>query len=240
MGGDDKAYDRNKIARERAEQLDALRSADPEGYEHFVRIYDGLGHWMQKQDAEALPWLNGHRRNAWPRKVVWHQDDVVHERFYWLGREPGVACAGETIVAEVDGRTIRVTSNGAKGIVLWLSDELLSLDEEVIVELDGVRVHAGADPPRREGDAAVAGSALRPQARRDGAARAGPLVSARPTRADHWTTYSRASDSVELHGAGKPWSRPHHWQWTRAPGIERPGLGLPPRAPDAKAFMSRL
>jgi hypothetical protein len=146
MGGDDKAYDRNKIARERAEQLDALRSADPEGYEHFVRIYDGLGHWMQKQDAEALPWLNGHRRNAWPRKVVWHQDDVVHERFYWLGREPGVACAGETIVAEVDGRTIRVTSNGAKGIVLWLSDELLSLDEEVIVELDGVRVHAGPIP----------------------------------------------------------------------------------------------
>ena len=68
MGADDSAYERNKVARERATQLDELQRADPAGYEHFVRIYEGLGHWMQKKDAEALPWMANHTRIAWPKK----------------------------------------------------------------------------------------------------------------------------------------------------------------------------
>jgi hypothetical protein len=31
--------------------------ADPEGYPHRVTIYEGLGHWMDRRDAEALPWM---------------------------------------------------------------------------------------------------------------------------------------------------------------------------------------
>ncbi len=143
MGGDDKAYDRNKVAQERATQLDSLRAADPGGYEHFVRIYEGLGHWMQKKDAEALPWMAEHTRVAWPKKVVWFQDDVVHDRFYWLGRAPGTAKAGERIEGEVDGQTIRIAAGEVKGLQLWLSDELLDLDKSVSVIVDGKTVFEG-------------------------------------------------------------------------------------------------
>jgi hypothetical protein len=143
MGADDNAYDRNKVARDRAAQLDELQKADPPGYEHFVRIYEGLGHWMQKKDAEALPWMAQHTRNAWPKKVVWFQDDVVHDRFYWLGRAPGKARAGEKIVAEVASQTIRIAAGGVKDVQLWLSDELVDLDQPVIVEVDGVKIFEG-------------------------------------------------------------------------------------------------
>jgi len=138
MGADDAAYERNKVARERGEQLEALRAADPAGYEHLVRIYEGMGHWMKRKDAEALPWMAERARAAWPRKIVWFQDDVVHERFYWLARAPGSARAGEQITAEVDGRTIRVSANGVRELCLLLDDALLDLDAPLKVEIDGV------------------------------------------------------------------------------------------------------
>jgi pimeloyl-ACP methyl ester carboxylesterase len=132
MGADDAAYERNKVARERGEQLDALHAADAAGYEHLVRIYEGLGHWMKRKDAEALPWMAERKRVAWPNKIVWFQDDVVHERFYWLARAPGSARAGE-----VDGRTIRVSANGLREFCLLLDDALLDLDLPITVEVDG-------------------------------------------------------------------------------------------------------
>ncbi|MCC6409713.1 MAG: dienelactone hydrolase family protein, partial [Planctomycetes bacterium] len=146
MGAEDAAYDRNRIAKERAGELDALRSADADGYEHFVRIYPGLGHWMERKDAEALPWMADRRRVSWPKRVVWFQDDVVHERFYWLGRATGAARAGEHVVAEVDGQRVRIDSHGARGLELWLSDELLDLDLPIVVERDGAVVFEGRVP----------------------------------------------------------------------------------------------
>ncbi len=50
--------------------------------------------------------------------------------------------------------------------------------------------------------------------------------------------YSNASESIELNGGGKPWSRPHHWRWTTVPITLSSGIGLPPSVPRAKAFMS--
>ena len=78
--------------------------------------------------------------------VPWPDQARIDRRVGEAGSETEIARAGETIVAEVDGRTIRVTSNGAKGIVLWLSDELVPLDEKLTVELDGMRVHEGPIP----------------------------------------------------------------------------------------------
>src|SRR5690606_16640843 len=79
MGAKDAAYDRNKIAAERAAELDKLEQADPGGYIHMSRIYEGLGHWMERKDAEALPWLEKFRRDPWPEKIVWLQDDVTRD-----------------------------------------------------------------------------------------------------------------------------------------------------------------
>jgi predicted esterase len=68
MGGDDRAYNRNQVAAERATELDASRKEDPGGYVHMSRIYEGTGHWMNGKDAEALPWMAQFERNPWPRK----------------------------------------------------------------------------------------------------------------------------------------------------------------------------
>lgn len=143
MGGDDAAYDRNKIARERAAKLDELQAADPKGYEHFVRIYEGLGHWMQRKDAEGLPWMAGFTRRAWPERVVWLQDDVTHERFYWLGVPAGSAKAGQRVVASVAKNVVTLESSDVKALSLRLSDELVDLDRPVIVKVGEQRVFEG-------------------------------------------------------------------------------------------------
>ena len=42
----------NEIKKPSKSELKKLQASDPEGY--FSRIYEGLGHWMNKRDAEAL------------------------------------------------------------------------------------------------------------------------------------------------------------------------------------------
>ena len=59
------AYKRNEIAADWEKKLQALRSSDPEGYLHRVRIFPEFGHWMQKKDAEALPWMSQYRRQKY-------------------------------------------------------------------------------------------------------------------------------------------------------------------------------
>ncbi|MGE9268432.1 MAG: dienelactone hydrolase family protein [Verrucomicrobiales bacterium] len=143
MGGNDGAYDRNKIASQWKTDLAALREKDPEGYEHKVTIYEGMGHWMNRKDAEALPLMAAQTRNSWPKKVIWLQDDRTHERLYWLGVKPEGAVKGRRLVGTVEGQTIAITGDDVSGLKLWLSDELLDLDQEVTVTLNGKEAFKG-------------------------------------------------------------------------------------------------
>ncbi len=143
VGGDDAAYDRNKKAAEWGEALDDLRKNDARGYEHFLRIYPGLGHWMNRRDAEAIPWLASFTRTPWPRRVVWEQGNVPARRFYWLSRPGPAPKKGDLVEAEVEGQTIRVRAKSARGLTLRLSDELLDLDRPVTVEANGKEVFSG-------------------------------------------------------------------------------------------------
>ncbi len=134
MGGNDGAYERNKMAADRTAELGRREKADPGGYIHISRIYTGLGHWMDGKDAEALPWMAKFSRNPWPKKIIWVQDDVISDRFYWLKiPDKAAAIEGQTIIATVDGQTIRLTGEIPKGLTLLLSDALLDLDEPVSV-----------------------------------------------------------------------------------------------------------
>ena len=147
MGGNDAAYQRNTIAAERGAELDALERNDPGGYVHLVRIYEGLGHWMNKQDAEAVPWMARFQRNAWPRTVVWQQDDIVHRRFYWLQIPDDTAIRDrQKIVATVTGQEIRLEGDVATPIRLRLSDQLLDLDQPLTVTVRGTPRFSGKVP----------------------------------------------------------------------------------------------
>lgn len=138
MGGQDSAYRRNEVVVEYGARLEALRQADPEGYRHWLKVYPESGHWMNGQDREALPWMQAFRREPWPRKVVWVQDDVTATRFYWLGNpEPR---KGQVVAAEVQGQEIRVEAQDLSRLVLRLDDRLLDLDRPVTVRVDG-KVH---------------------------------------------------------------------------------------------------
>ena len=121
-------------------KLADLANADPGGYPHWVEIYADKGHWMDREDAAAIPWMAGHTRNLRPRKVVWQQDDVTNERFYWLrGEDPK---ARSRVVVEIDGQKIKVIeSEGVAKLTFRFDDSMLALDDPVLFERDGRPFH---------------------------------------------------------------------------------------------------
>ena len=137
MGGKDKAYNRNKKAANWKKHLAELKADDKEGYDHRVTIYPNKGHWMDKKDASAIPWMLKKTRNPWPNKVIWRQDNVTHDRFYWLSVPKGSGKNRTTITATVTGQKITVESEDVKSFRIWLSDELLDLDKKIELVVNG-------------------------------------------------------------------------------------------------------
>jgi poly(3-hydroxybutyrate) depolymerase len=146
MGGNDRAYKRNEVAAEWGEKLAKLKQADGEGYEHEVTIYKGLGHWMNGRDSEALPWMAKRTRNPWPQKIVWHQSNRTHDRFYWLAVPKNFAKGGQLVKAEITGQAIviEVETKGSNHLILRLSDELLDMDQPVTVTVNGKETFKGS------------------------------------------------------------------------------------------------
>jgi poly(3-hydroxybutyrate) depolymerase len=137
MGADDGAYKRNEVAAAWKEQLASLRDADPEGYAHQVELHEGKGHWMDREDAVAIPWLSTFGRDLRPRRIVWLQDDVTHDRFYWLfipshdGSRPR---QGQRVVIERSERGFELKE--ARDVPLLhirIDDTMLDLDREFAV-----------------------------------------------------------------------------------------------------------
>jgi pimeloyl-ACP methyl ester carboxylesterase len=131
-GGADSAYNRNKIAAQWGEKLDSLQSEDPHGYVHRVKIYPNKGHWMDREDAEAVPWMAEFKRNLTPEKVVWRQDDVTGNRFYWLATDQTQAQAGHLVTVERNGQVLDVTEVSTKmPLAIRLRDDMLDLDQPI-------------------------------------------------------------------------------------------------------------
>jgi poly(3-hydroxybutyrate) depolymerase len=163
MGADDGAFDRNKVAAAWGAQLDALAAADPGAYVHHVEIHAGKGHWMDREDASAVPWMAGYVRDPRPAKVVWLQDDVTRPRFYWLAvDEPK---AGQRIVAERQGQEIRILEAPAGvNLRIRLDDSMLDLDKDVRVTQGGKELFSGRAPRSKETIERVLGERYDPQA----------------------------------------------------------------------------
>lgn len=143
MGANDGAYDRNKVAAAWGAKLDELHASDPDGYVHTTRLHEGKGHWMDREDAEAVPWMAQFTREPWPTRVVWRQDDVTHDRFYWLSVPEAARIPGAMLMARFenlgDEQTITIEAASGFGdlasvdVTILLSDELLNLDRPIIV-----------------------------------------------------------------------------------------------------------
>jgi len=162
MGAEDGAFDRNKVAAAWGQQLDALAAADPGAYVHHVEIHAGKGHWMDREDASAVPWMAAYVRDPRPAKVVWLQDDVTRPRFYWLAvDEPK---AGQRIVAERQGQEIRILEAPADvKLRIRLDDSMLDLDKDVRVKQGGKELFSGRALRSKETIERVLGERYDPQ-----------------------------------------------------------------------------
>jgi len=144
VGGNDSAYNRNKVGREYGEQLDKLQKDDPKGYEHFVKIHEGKGHWMNLEDKAALPWMAKFTRNPVPERVVWKQTGTPHERSYWLAVPPGEAKGDSLVVARRDGQKVEVTAaEKVAKLLVRLDDRMADLDKPVTVVQGDKELYAG-------------------------------------------------------------------------------------------------
>lgn len=143
VGGNDAAYGRNRIAGEWEQALGDLRAKDPGGYEHWVRVRAGKGHWMDREDAEALPWMAEHRRRTFPDRVVWQQDDVVRRQQSWLAVDPADIDSRALIIATRDGNSITLDTTTARRVTILLHDGMANLDEPITVRAGDRTLFAG-------------------------------------------------------------------------------------------------
>ncbi len=143
VGGKDAAYNRNTIAQDWSDKLAELRKTDPNGYEHWAKIYPEKGHWMDREDREGVKWMHQFTRNFTPEKVIWLQDDVLHSRFYWLKCDLSKAKAGDLIVASRSGNKFTVDQAPSGKLTLLLRDDLANLDEEIVVTKGDKELYRG-------------------------------------------------------------------------------------------------
>ena len=144
VGANDAAYDRNKIARDYGDKLDALQKADAGGYAHLTKIHAGKPHWMGGDDKLALPWMAKFRRDPVPARVVWRQSGVARPSSYWLAVPPADAKLGTLVAATRNGQNIDLTEvEGVENLRIRLDDRMLNLDEPVTVTSRGRELYKG-------------------------------------------------------------------------------------------------
>ncbi|RPI90180.1 MAG: polyhydroxyalkanoate depolymerase, partial [Planctomycetaceae bacterium] len=144
VGGDDAAYNRNKVGREYGEALQKLRQGDPGGYQNFVKIHDGKPHWMNREDAAAFPWMAQFSRDPVPDRVVWKQTGFAADRSYWLAVPQNEARTDSLVIARRDGQAIEIeAAENISQLLVRLDDRLADLDREVVIRRAGQTLFSG-------------------------------------------------------------------------------------------------
>jgi predicted esterase len=139
VGALDDAYDRNIKAQEWKIMLEDLENNAPGTYIHDVQVHDGLGHWMNHEDAVALTWMKKYQRNPIPEKIVWKQDNRHHTSFYWIGvPEASAETSGEIIVEyNTQQNEVNIISNYSNILHIYINDKMLDLDEPITIKYQG-------------------------------------------------------------------------------------------------------
>ena len=147
VGALDAAYDRNRIAGEYGKALEAFRAADAGGYRSLVRIHEGKGHWMDREDAAALPWMAAFHRDPVPERIVWIPSAASRRSSYWLALPEGAPASPGRIAVRREGQSIVVEDAGeADTILVRLDDRSLDPDAPVRVVASGRVLHEGPVP----------------------------------------------------------------------------------------------
>lgn len=133
-GEHDAAYNRNTLAAQRGLQMDSLQQHDPTGYVHQTHIIKGAGHWMNRVDSAAVPWMQQFRRNPYPKQIVWRQAEVVKPYFYWLGAPQHELAPGKMVRVSIHGNQVDITACDYSSLTIYLNDDLVDLDKAVTIK----------------------------------------------------------------------------------------------------------
>lgn len=142
-GADDSAYNRNMECAKRGEEMDALQEKTPEGYIHQTHILEGKGHWMDREDAAALSWMEKFVRNPYPQALVWCQEEVLRESFYWISVPREEIVRGKEVRIRVKKNTIHIERCDYSRLTFYLNDSIVNLDKNVKVMKDGKVLYKG-------------------------------------------------------------------------------------------------
>ncbi len=151
VGEKDAAYKRNEVAKEYGEKLIKLKEGDPKGYEHFVKIHENKGHWMNLEDKVAIPWMAKFTRNPIPDVIAWQQTGTYHDRSYWLALPKKEFQPNALVMAKRDGQTITISkAERIEKLFIRLDDRMLDLDKPITVKQNNDVLYEGT-PPRTIG-----------------------------------------------------------------------------------------
>ncbi|MDN5204677.1 dienelactone hydrolase family protein [Fulvivirgaceae bacterium BMA10] len=144
MGGNDGAYQRNEVAQRWGLLLDSLQKADPDGYKHNTQIHEGKGHWMEGEDKVAIPWMAKFKRQPLPDVIIWKQDDVIHNRFYWLQLADDEISKDARVTAKLGLGEIKISkTNDINKLTLNLDDRIMDLNKRIFIYWNDQQVFKG-------------------------------------------------------------------------------------------------
>ena len=140
MGEHDHYYNRNTLAKEKSQVMDSLSAAHPGKYIHSNNIIEGKGHWMDRVDTAAIGWMAQYRRAPYPKQIVWRQELVTREHFYWLTAPADEVEQGKTVIANIDGNDINIAQCDYSKLTIYLNDHLVDLDKKVTIRHNGKKI----------------------------------------------------------------------------------------------------
>lgn len=140
MGENDYHYDRNTLAKEKGAVMDSLSEANPGKYIHQTNILEGKGHWMDGEDAAAIDWMTQFKRNPYPKRIVWRQEKITQEHFYWLSAPADEIAQGKSVIASIEENTINIEKCDYTRLVIFLNDNMVNLDKKVTVKYKGKKI----------------------------------------------------------------------------------------------------
>ena len=140
MGEHDHYYNRNTLAKEKSQVMDSLSAAHPGKYIHSNNIIEGKGHWMDRVDTAAIGWMAQYRRAPYPKQIVWRQEFVTREHFYWLTAPADEVEQGKTVIANIDGNDINIAQCDYSKLTIYLNDHLVNLDKKVTIRHNGKKI----------------------------------------------------------------------------------------------------
>jgi len=129
-----------------AKELAELKKAHPKGYEHVYKEYSNIGHGLPRKGlGPIIKWAARHRRNPYPKKVIWQARDAMNKQFFWLysdrPQRHGV------IVAEWQkDNLLRIKCGSSEGLTILLSPKLVNFSKPLTILVNGQKRFEGFAP----------------------------------------------------------------------------------------------